>query len=294
MEIELIDRLMDWIQVRGPRILIVVITLFIFVRLMGIVSRKIVKYTRDDDHSTQSEREKRAETLSHLLETGSRIVAVTIGILMVLREMGINIAPLLAGAGIAGLAISFGAQSIVRDFLSGFFILMENQFQIGDFISTDGHSGNVEKINLRTTILRDIDGVLHIIPNGEIKSVKNLTYNWSRVKLDLGVSYDSDIQKVTEVLNGVAEEIMKDEYFGEMFLETPRVLGIQEFGDSQITIRLLANTRPNKQWELARELRYRIKKAFDENGITIPFPQRDVHIRPGTDNKPEIDKDSSN
>ena len=156
---------------------------------------------------------------------------------------------------------------------------MENQFRVGDVITLGSHTGTVDLISMRTTTLRDVDGILHIIPNGEVKSVMNMTHTWSRVKLDIGVDYGTDIDRAVTVLAGVGKELSEDDQFGRFFLETPRVLAIQDFGESQIVLRIMAKTLPQQQWSLARELRLRIKRAFDEEGIVIPFPQRVVHTR---------------
>ncbi len=261
---------------RGARILITVVIVLAFIRLMKIVSRKIIDYSQDDDHTTPSEREKRAETLAQVLMLTSEVFAVTIGLFMVLRELGMNITPLLTGAGIAGVALGLGAQSIVKDFLNGFFILMENQFRVGDIIGVDGHEGTVEKITLRTTMLRDVEGVLHIIPHGEIKSVRNETYGWSQVKLDVGVGYREDVGRVLDVLRRVGATMKEDPAWTAVLIEAPEVLGIEDLGDSRMTVRLLAKTAPLKKWDAARELRRRVKEAFDAAGIETPYPRQVV------------------
>jgi small conductance mechanosensitive channel len=181
--------------------------------------------------------------------------------------------------GIAGLAIGFGAQTLVKDFLTGFFILMENQYRVGDVVKIGDHSGLVEKIKLRTTVLRDLAGAVHIIPNGEVQSVNNMTYEWSRVVLDIGVAYKEDVDKVMAVLQDVGKKMRQDEHFGQIMLEDPQILGVDDFGDSQVTVKMLAKTCPLKQWEVARELRRRIKHAFDREAIEIPFPHRTLFMR---------------
>jgi moderate conductance mechanosensitive channel len=268
--------LITLVSIRGVKVLVIILVVYIFIRLMRMVSRKIIEYTQDDDHTTQSDREKRAETLAQILNASSRIFAITIGAFMVLRELDFNITPLLTGAGIAGVALGLGAQSIVRDYLNGFFVLMENQFRVGDVIRIDTHEGLVEKITLRTTMLRDVEGGLHIIPNGEIKSVRNLTYGWSQVRLDVGVSYDEEMDRVFSLLEQVGQAMSADPVFGGLLLETPRILGIESFDENQVTIRLLAKTLPQRQWEVARELRRRIRATFDDHGIAAPFPRRVV------------------
>ncbi len=267
--------------IRGARILITVILVLVFIRLMKIVSRKIVEYAQDDDHTTQSEREKRAATLAHLLRTSSNIFAVTIGCLMVLREFGLNILPLLTGAGIIGVALGFGSQSIIKDFLNGFFILMENSFRVGDLVTLGDHHGQVEKMTLRTTLLRDIEGVLHIVPNGEIKSIRNHTHGWSQVKLDIGVAYEADLEQVMQSLRETGESLHRDPRFGSMIIDPPEVLGIESFGDSQVIVRVIAKTRPEMQMDVAREFRKRIRESFRRLGIEAPYPHRVVIGIPG-------------
>jgi small conductance mechanosensitive channel len=203
-----------------------------------------------------------------------------IAALMLFREFGMDITPLLAGAGVAGLAIGFGAQSLIKDVIAGFFILMEDQFHVGDVIQAAGVSGQVEHITLRMTIVRDLHGAVHFIPNGEIKVASNLTKEWSRAVLEVGVGYEEDIDHVITVLNEVNRSLADDETFGKLVLEPPQVLGVEALADSQVTIRILAKTLPLQQWDVARELRRRIKGAFDREGIQVPYPHRVVITRP--------------
>jgi small-conductance mechanosensitive channel len=271
--------LKTWAYAHGPRIILIILGAWILTRIARLVGRKIIQYTEDDDPTTKSEREKRAETLVHIMRNGVKIFVYIVASFMVLKEVGVDIAPLLAGAGIAGLAIGFGAQTLVKDFLTGFFILLENQYRVGDVVQIGQHSGLVEKIKLRTTVLRDLAGTVHIIPNGEVQAVNNMTYEWSRVVLSIGVAYKEDVDKVTSVLQDVGKKMRQDERFGPVMLEDPQILGVDDFGDSQVTITMLAKTSPLKQWDVARELRRRIKYAFDSQGIEIPFPHRTVFLR---------------
>jgi small conductance mechanosensitive channel len=184
---------------------------------------------------------------------------------------------------VLGLAVSFGAQSLVKDVISGTFMLLEGQFGIGDVISVGDASGAVEKITLRTTVLRDIRGAVHIIPNGEITRVTNLTKAWSRAVLDIGVGYPEDADRVMAVMKEEADGLQADPQWGELLLDPPEVLGIETFGESAMVIRLLARTLPEKQWNVARELRRRIKKRFDAEGIELPFPHVTVYWGEGQD-----------
>jgi small conductance mechanosensitive channel len=174
------------------------------------------------------------------------------------------------------LAVGFGAQTLVKDMISGFFILLEDQYSLGDAIETAGVSGVVEKVNLRTTILRDIHGTVHIVPNGDIRVVSNKTKEWSRAVLEIGVGYGEDPDRVIKVLEGIGVEMRDDPVYGALLLETPTVPGVEAFTDSAVVIRMMARTLPLKQWDVARELRRRIKHRFDAEKIEIPFPQRTI------------------
>lgn len=196
---------------------------------------------------------------------------------MILQEAGIAIGPLLAAAGIAGLAFGFGGQYLIRDLISGLFIIMENQYRIGDVVCFDGTCGLVEDISMRMTTLRDLDGVVHHVPHGEVKKVSNLSKKFSRVNLNIGISYNSSLEKVITVVNKVGRELADDPKWKEHILKAPQFLRVDDFGDSAIIIKILGETKPIKQWEVAGEFRKRLKLAFDREGIEIPFPQRVVH-----------------
>jgi small-conductance mechanosensitive channel len=261
------------------QIVLILVGSGLLIRAVRILADRLVKFVRDDDPLTPNQREQRAITLAGIFKGVSKIVIVLIAGLTILDILGINTAPLIAGAGVAGLAISFGAQNLIRDFISGFFILLENQYRIGDVIRAAGVSGQVEDMNLRITVLRDLEGVAHFIPNGEIKVVSNLAKEWSRAVVNVGVAYKEDLDRVVSVLNTVGQELSRDPIFGQGILEPPQVLGVENFGESQVTLRIVTKTRPLKQWETARELRRRIKAAFDNEGIEMPYPHRVVYSR---------------
>ncbi len=227
------------------------------------------------DERDQQRSAARAETLTSVLGSASSLVVWTIAALLVLGEVGISLGPLIAGAGIVGVALGFGAQSIVRDFLTGFFMLVEDQYGVGDVVNLGEVSGVVERVTLRTTILRDVNGNVWHVPNGEIHRVCNMSQIWSRAVLDVDVAYDTDLDLAQGVLQRVADELWQDESFiGGDIIDPPEVWGIENMGADGISIRLVVKTDPAEQWIVARELRLRIKKAFDEAGIEIPFPQR--------------------
>lgn len=205
---------------------------------------------------------------------------------MVLKEADLDIAPLLAGAGIAGLALGFGGQYLIRDIITGLFLILENQYRIGDVVQLNGTGGLVEDITLRITTLRDMDGTVHFIPHGEIKMVSNLSKNFARVNLDISVAYDSDLDHVISVINKTGEELAQDPVFKDYLITQPKFLRVNEFGDSAIILKVVGDTKPLKQWEVSGELRRRIKVAFDREGIEIPFPQRVIyHINKEVENK---------
>jgi moderate conductance mechanosensitive channel len=255
------------------RLLIILVAGFAAYRLMRAFVRTLLgREIRDADPIVQREREQRTRTVASLLESVMAVVVVLVVTLSILDALEVPIAPVLASVGVLGLAISFGAQSLVKDVITGTFMLVEGQFGIGDIIRAGDVSGMVEKITLRTTVLRDAHGIVHIIPNGEIARVSNLTKNWSRAVLDIGVAYKENVDRVIDVLRDVGEELRADPEWGPLLMDTPEVLGVDDFADSAIVIRLSAKTLPLKQWLVARELRRRIKNRFDLEQIELPFP----------------------
>jgi small conductance mechanosensitive channel len=260
------------------RIAIVVAVAVVAYRLVTILIKRLLeRRIEEEDPLVRRLREQRAQTLASLLGSVTLVAIVIVVSLTILDILLDNIAPILASFGILGLAFSFGAQSLVKDVISGTFMLMEGQFGIGDVVRLGDVSGAVEKITLRTTILRDVDGVVHIIPNGEITRVSNLTKAWSRAVLNIGVSYREDVDHVIEVLRDLLADFHADPEWGGLLLEPPTVPGVESFGDSAVIIRVLAKTLPLKQWDVARELRRRIKKRFDQEGIEIPFPHTTLY-----------------
>ncbi|MEE9417484.1 MAG: mechanosensitive ion channel family protein [Acidimicrobiales bacterium] len=221
----------------------------------------------------------RALTLEAVLKSISAAVIWIIAGLLILGELGINLAPLIASAGIAGIAIGFGAQSMVRDFLAGMFIIIEDQYGVGDIIDAGEAVGTVEEVTLRTTRLRDLAGVLWTIPNGEIRRVGNMSQLWSRSVLDIEVAYDTDIDVATQVIKDVLDGLWNEKRRDATIIEEPQVLGIETFGADSITIRAVVKTEPAEQFTVARVIRGELKKAFDQAQIEIPFPQRTVWLR---------------
>jgi small conductance mechanosensitive channel len=221
--------------------------------------------------------EQRTRTLLSLLRSVGRVVIWVMTLFMVLGALGLQLGPLLAGAGVVGLAVSFGAQSLVKDVISGLFILMENQFGVGDVVRLEGVSGSVERMTLRVVVLRDVHGVVHVVPNGQITKVSNLTRGWARVVLDVAVAYKEDPDQVMAVMLDEGHRLYGDPQWRPLLLEEVQVPGIESFGEAGVTIRLLAKTLPLKQWDVARELRRRLKLRFDQEKIDVPFPSQTMY-----------------
>lgn len=262
----------------GARILGIWVLAWLAYRVVRLAARRIELAVDDGDDSVTTLRERRGKTISQLLRSVGRVVIVVIALLLTFN-LFINIGPILAGAGILGLAVSFGAQSLVKDVISGFFILFENQFAIGDVIEAGGKSGVVEKMTLRVVVLRDLEGAMHVIPNGEIKVVSNRTRGWSRAVVDVGVPYDEDVDRALAVVRDEAAQFSTDQTWGSQLDGPVEVPGVESLADSAVVIRSLIRTQPGSQWNAAREYRRRLKNRFDREGIEIPFPQRKVHVQ---------------
>lgn len=224
------------------------------------------------------ELEKRANTIVGIIQKAVATLIWGVALVMALREIGFDITPILAGAGVVGLAVGFGAQNLVRDVISGFFMLIENQIRVNDVAVINGTGGLVEEVNLRTTVLRSQDGVVHVFPNGTIATLSNMTREYSYYVFDLGVAYKEDTDRVTEVLREVAEQMRNEAPYGEFILEPLEVLGVDRFTDSAVMIRARIKTQPIQQWMVGREMNRRIKKRFDELGIEIPFPHTSLYF----------------
>ena len=270
------DDISDWLAGDGARIIaIIVVALVIDLALHRIIPRALrVAVERQMKRAPEEEIEQRVDTLSSVFTGTGRAIVILAALLTLLPLAGISIGPLLAGVGILGLAVGFGAQSLVKDIISGLFILLDNQYSKGDVVTLAGISGLVEDIGLRRTVLRDLDGIVHYIPNGEVSVASNFTKEYSRVNLNVGVSYSEDLDHVMRVIDRVGEEMAADPELGASILTPPKSLRVDNFGDSGIEIKIVGDTKPIKQWEVMGELRRRLKKAFDEEGIEIPYPHR--------------------
>lgn len=264
--------------VRLVRIVGIIVGAYVLIKIVRLAVTRMEQSVGGWGAVHQSEAERRARTLGRIVNSFAFVIVVGVATTMVLSELGLDIMPIITGAGIAGLAVGFGAQNLVRDVISGFFLILEDQIRIGDVAVLNGTSGLVEAINLRTTILRDLEGTVHIFPNGEIKQVSNRTKEWSRYVIDVGVAYKEDVDYVMQVLKEIGDDLSRDQTYGPLILEPLQVLGVDAFGDWQVTIKISIKTLPLKQWEVGRELRRRIKKTFDEKGIEIPFPHLSLYF----------------
>ncbi len=272
-----VNAVANWLLTNGTRVVAIIVGALVAIWIIRIFVYKSKKKIGDPGR-VGIERAKRTETLARIVETTFRVVILIAALLMVLKQVGIEIGPLLAGAGIIGLAVGFGAQSLVKDVIGGFFILLENLMNVGDIVEIAGKAGVVETINLRVTVLRDLEGKVHVVPNGEIGVVTNMTREYSQALVEIGVAYKEDVDEVIEVLNQIAEGMRNDDAFRESILDPLEVLGLDSFGDSSVNIKVRLRTLPAKQWSIAREFRKRVKKIFDEKGIEIPFPHVTLYI----------------
>jgi len=268
-----------WLLNHGSKILGIVLAAII-INSVGhfFIERAVRRMVTIRQTGTHEAEKKREDTLISVFSGTLRITVWLTAALMITAETGLNIGPMLATAGVAGLALGFGAQYLIRDVISGLFIIFENQYRVGDVLCTGGTCGLVEDINLRLTILRDMDGTVHHIPNGEIHVASNLSKDYSRVNLNIGIGYNSDLEKVISVVNKVGKELAEDPAWKDSIISPPQFLRVDDFADSAIIIKILGDTQPIKQWDVTGELRKRLKIAFDKAGIEIPFPQRDVHM----------------
>lgn len=224
------------------------------------------------------ELEKRAATVSGIIRKTLVVLIWIVAVIMSLKEAGFDIGPILAGAGVIGLAVGFGAQSLVHDVIAGIFMLLENQIRVNDVAILNGTGGLVEAINLRTTVLRGTDGTVHVFRNGAIETLSNMTHSYSYYVFDIGVAYKEDTDRVIEVLRGVADDLMREEEYRSVILEPLEVLGVDKLADSAVIIQARFKTLPIKQWFVGREMNRRIKKKFDEAGIEIPFPHTSIYF----------------
>jgi moderate conductance mechanosensitive channel len=268
-----------WLGEHGWRIALILGAAMLAIVSMGeIVPRILVRTLNHRPGEKPYEVKKRSDTLSKVLISTLQIFIFLIAIFMVLSELELDIAPILASAGIVGIAVGFGAQSAVRDIVAGLFIIIENHYRVGDVIKIADVSGVVDNINLRRTVLRDIDGIVHVIPNGEIRVSSNYTKEWARVNLNISVGYGENLERVISVINKVGQNLAEDSKWNPDIITPPQVLRVNNFGDSGIEIKIIGDTQPMRQWDVTGELRLRLKTAFDEERIEIPWPHTKMYF----------------
>lgn len=278
---EHVGPLIERVLISGPKILFMIIFFTAFYFILKLILRKsedLVRKRIEKKSAFSTESIKRVDTLFRIFSKVINILLVLLVVTIILSALGINIGPILTAVGILGLAVSFGAQNLVRDIISGIFMLVENQIRKGDVAIVNGTGGIVESVNLRTIVLRDLQGVVHIFPNGTINTLSNMTRDWSAMIFDIGVAYKEDPDKVIAVMEEVAEELRKDEQYSNDILEPLEIFGVDDFGDSAIVIKARFKTKPIRQWAVGREYKKRLKKAFDKNNIEIPFPHRSFYF----------------
>jgi small conductance mechanosensitive channel len=277
----MIDTVIDFLKDHTLNFVVIILVSILLRKLLITISNTAVhRGLKVENFNSEHEKTQQEDTLNGVLHYVITVIIGVIVILTLLSEIGIDITALVATAGIAGIALGFGAQSMVKDYLAGMFILAENQYRIGDVVRLNAGTevtGSVEKITLRQTVLRDLDGEVHYVSNGTIEVASNMTMEHSNVNLNIGVDYSTDINKLEKVVNTVGEKLSKEEEWKDKIIEPPSFLRVNDFADSFIEIKITGKTQPLKQWAVTGELRKRLKIEFDKNGIVIPFPQMVVH-----------------
>lgn len=306
----------EWFVAKPVKVLLVLLLAFIVNRLVRrAINRFVARLIRDREEKAEERRKEeadsrmavlreraaakarfltdqeergkqRAQALGTVLRSLASLVIYAIALMITLGEFGVSLGPLVAGAGIVGIALGFGAQTLVRDYLSGIAMLIEDQYGVGDIIDVGDAAGVVEEVGLRTTRLRDVNGTVWFFPNGEIRRVGNKSQQWARAVLDVEVAYDTDVNHAVRIIKQVADSVWEDQLENATVLEEPEIWGVEQFGPSAIAIRLVLKVEPGEQFATAREVRKRLKAAFDAEGIEIPFPQRTVWIHRAPEDEP--------
>jgi small conductance mechanosensitive channel len=269
--------LLDW---QSPLIsgLLILVLMGVGVAIVQLISRRVLQSVREMKHVREARRQQ-LMTLVQILRWAADIVIVVTGLLMLLSTFGVDIMPLLASVGVAGLAVSLGAQTLIKDVIGGVLILVENQYVVGDFIKVGDVSGEVERLTLRATYIRDVNGLLYVVPNGEVRIAGNMTKEWSRALVDIGVAYEEDMDRALGILEEAAAAFAQDPVSGPVLLAPPQVLGPLSLGDWAFTVRFLVKTQPGKQWAVARELRKHILAICEQEAISLPYPRQEVWVR---------------
>ena len=268
--------LLETLITNGLQIIIIAVLMFVSLKLIKVLSKRLVDHLLSNTYDIESE--KKIRTLRQIIKSVLEVVVITIGVMMIIEKLGINIGPVIAAAGVVGLAVGFGSQRFVEDIISGLIILISDQVRVGDVVSINGTGGLVEKVDLKMVVLRDLSGNVHFIRNGKIDTVTNMTKDYSYYLFDIGVAYKENIERVIEVVKEIDEDIRQDERYKDSILEPLEVLGLDKFDDSAIIVKARIKTKPIKQWEVGRAFNLKLKKKFDEVGIEIPFPHRTLYF----------------
>ena len=270
--------LLQWLIGHGPRIATILAALALFIWLSRVCEARLVELTaKRGRRGSREERENRAKTLLGVFRNAANTVIIAGGTMMIMDEAGVPVAPIIGGAAVFGLAVAFGAQSLIKDYFIGFMVILEQQYLVNDVIEIGAIKGQVERISLRITVLRDLEGRVHFVPHNQINTVTNLTHGWSRAVFDVGVAYKENVDHVIQVLTTLAEELRRDEAYKLLILSEPVMLGVDSLADSAVMIKFYIQTRPLQQWTVKREMLRRIKNEFDRQGIEIPFPHVTVY-----------------
>ena len=273
---EWVLKVRDYLYTTVPKVVVILVLTLILWMFIKLLCRRSRTWIAHAGRGTTAERQNRAHTLAGVFENTGNVVIVIGSVLMILDAAGVPITAVLGGAGVVGLAVAFGAQSLIKDYFCGFILLLESQFKVNDFVTIGGLSGFVERITLRITVLRDFEGNVYFIPNGQITSVTNATMDWSRAVLEIGVAYKENVDHVIEELKQLTSQLQEDPEFREFILGDVEMLGVNNLGDSSVVVKFGMKTRPDKKWTVKRELLRRIKNTFDNQGIEIPFPHQTV------------------
>ncbi len=270
----------SWFLSHGIKVLLIFISAYIVLKFSrNIVTKFIRRVVRSHHFTSPEEEKKREDTLIEIIQSILAVLVWSAAIFFILSELGVPLAPLITGASVIGVALGFGAQSLVKDIINGLFIIMENQYRIGDVVCIGDYCGTVEDITLRITKLRNLDGTVYHIPNGEVKTSSNMSKDFSMVNFSIGVAYQTDIDHLENVINKVGEDLAADERYAHDILEAPHFLKIGEFGDSAIVVHIIGKVYPKKQYHISAEMKKRLKKAFEREGIEIPYPTRTVYLQ---------------
>lgn len=272
------DQVTDWLVDHGIAIFGIIVISILSYWLLGILTRTLSQQIQSLDDEEDSELDKRTVTIFRVVRSTGIVLILSTAVLMILTELGVPVTPVLASVGFIGLAFGLGAQTLVQDMISGLFILIENQYTVGDSIEISGISGTVEQMTLRATMVRDLQGTLHVVPNGEIRIVANKSRTWSRAVLDVGITYDDDVDAAMAALTEIGAALAGDPEAGPLLLETPTVTGVEGLDDWAVRLRIIAKTEPGMHWAVQRTLRRQVRLVFAEKGIGLAFPRQDVMV----------------